>query len=521
MRRELTLNPRHCERSEAIQKCQMQKDWIATPPAEARNDVVHKSWKKTVVALCLFLAGCSTLGARDGVVETPDVKPNLLQESGHGRFTQENPVSAWWQAWNDPDLHDLVVLALKDNPDIAVALARVAEARAVVRDRQFDYLPTPEGVARFDQQRLSREGLNVVEDRSSRTYQAGFDATWEIDLFGRISEGVKAERARLASRQADLAAAYTSVAAEVARSYMELRGSQYRYAIAQKNANNQEKTFELTQNLFDGGRSNALDLERSRAQMENTKATLPLLSADIAASINRLGILTGQTPDALRTRLSVVKPLPSLPPRVAIGKTEDLLPRRPDVAAAQQDFLTATAEYNLALTDLYPQLTLEGAVGFLSTDFASLTTGGTSTYFFSPVIRWPIFNWGQVNARIDARDAVAGQKLAIFKKTVLAALEETDTAMVRFGREEERRARLHTAAVANARASELADERYRAGLDSFLDLLDAQQRQFESEDRLAQSDVQNALYLVAVYKALGGGWDLGEKAGDVQPVVKQ
>jgi multidrug efflux system outer membrane protein len=150
----------------------------------------------------------------------------------------------------------------------------------------------------------------------------------------------------------------------------------------------------------------------------------------------------------------------------------------------------------------------------LSTDFASLTTGGTSTYAFAPIIRWPIFDLGHVQARIDASDALAQQKLAMFQKTVLGALEDIDTAMVRFSREEERRARLSTAARANAKAAGLADERYRAGLDSFLDLLDAQQRQFESEDRLAQSEVQNALYLVAVYKALGGGWDLGEKAAE-------
>ncbi len=462
--------------------------------------------------MVFVLAGCSTLGARDGSVETPAVKASLMQESSKGRFTTTHPVSQWWEAWQDEDLRALVASALRDNPDIAVALARVAEARAVVRDRQFDYLPSPEGTAGFEQQRLSREGQQPLSDgRSSRTYQAGFDAVWELDLFGRISQGVKAEKARLASRQADLAAAYTTVAAEVARSYMELRGSQLRYAIAQKNVDAQQQTFALTQNLFDGGRSNALDLERARAQMETTKALLPMLQGDIAASINRLGILTGQTPDALRVRLSTVRPLPSLPPQVAMGKAEDLLSRRPDVAAAQQDFVAASADYNIATTDLYPQITLQGAVGFLSTDFASLSTGGTSTYTFAPVIRWPIFDLGHVQARIDASDAVAQQKLAVFQKTVLGALEETDTAMVRFAREEERRARLSTAAVANAKAAGLADDRYRAGLDSFLDLLDAQQRQFESEDRLAQSDVQNALYLVAVYKALGGGWDLGAK----------
>jgi multidrug efflux system outer membrane protein len=133
--------------------------------------------KILLALMVVVLAGCSTLGARDGSVETPEVKGTLLQESGKGRFTAEHPVSAWWRTWTDPDLHDLVALALKDNPDIAVALARVEEARAVVRDRQFDYLPSPEGVARFDQQRLSREGLQVSNDRSSRTYQAGFDAT--------------------------------------------------------------------------------------------------------------------------------------------------------------------------------------------------------------------------------------------------------------------------------------------------------------------------------------------------------
>ena len=456
--------------------------------------------------LFLTLSACGTIGNRDGIIEKPKLSDNILQESGKGRFKANEPVNEWWKNWQDKDLNELIKSAFADNPDINIAINRVEESRSILRDKQFDYLPTPNASAGFNQQRLSKEGISPVTDRSVRTYTAGFDAKWELDLFGRISEGVKAQRAELESSKADLAGAYVSVAAEIASTYINLRGAQYRYDIAKKNIAIQSKTFDLTKNLFDAGKSNALDLARSQAQLETTKAILPLLQADITANINRLSVLTGKTPDTLRQSLSITKKMPSLPSTVSIGNVQDLIKRRPDIISAESDFMAASAKYNIATTDMYPQVNLTGGIGFLSTDFDSLGTGGTSTMFFAPEIRWPIFDLGHMQSRIDAADAVTKQKLSFFNKVLLNALEETDTAMVRFTREEERRQNLYIAANANASATKMADERYQAGLDSFLDVLTAQQKQFESEDELAQSDIKSALSLISVYKALGGGW---------------
>ncbi len=459
-----------------------------------------------LAATTLSLSACD-VGRDYQKPEPPNLSPSVLQETGIGRYSAAEPVKDWWNSLNDKQLSALVDKAISDNLDVKVAIARVEEARAIVSGTEYDRFPTVTASSNAATQRLSAEGISGrAAERTVKSYEAGFDAFWELDVFGRVSQGIEAEEARLNVREAQLRGAYVTVAAEVARTYIELRGAQLRLDVAQKNAQNQKKTFELISKLATGGRANELDISRAQSQLEQTLSIIPSREAEVNAAINRLGVLTGQTPDALRETLKQSAPLPEIPQSIATGDVAGLLKRRPDIDAAERELAAATADYNVNVADLYPRISLQGNIGFMATALSSLATGGALTYLLAPTLNWEAFNMGRVESRIDAADARTREKLALFQKTVLTALEETDTSMVNFSREEQRRQRLASAAAASAKAANIARNRYQSGLDTFLDVLDAERRQLEAQDQLAVSETQLALNVVAVYKALGGGW---------------
>lgn len=465
----------------------------------------------TYLLLCassVTLTSCS-VGRDYSAPELPKLSDNVLQEINEGRFKAAEPVKNWWSTLEDRQLTSLVEKALANNLDIQVAIARVEEARAMVSGTEYDRFPKVTASSSAAMQRLSNEGIiGPVADRTVKTYEAGFDAFWELDVFGRVNQGIEAERTRLEAREADLQGVYVTIAAETARTYIELRGAQHRLDVAKRNAQNQQKTFALIENLAQSGRSNDLDIARAQSQLDQTLSQIPPREAEVNAAINRLGVLTGQTPDALRSELKEPKPLPKIPQNIRVGDAGALLKRRPDVRSAERELAASIADYNVNAADLYPRITLQGNIGFLATAFSSLATGGALTYLLAPAISLEAFNLGRVEARIDVADARTRARLAQFQKTVLSALEEVDTTMVNFSREEQRRYRLARSAEASAKAARLARQRYEGGIDSFLDLLDAERRQLEAEDRLASSDVQTALNVIAVYKALGGGWEM-------------
>jgi outer membrane protein, multidrug efflux system len=459
-------------------------------------------------AASVTLASCS-IGRDYNAPELPKLSEDVLQETNEGRFKAVEPVKNWWSTLEDKQLTSLVEKALANNFDIQVAIARVEEARAMVSGTEYDRFPTVTASSNAAMQRLSNEGiLGRVADRTVKTYEAGFDASWELDVFGRVNQGIEAERTRLEAREADLQGVYVTIAAEAVRTYIELRGAQHRLDVAERNAQNQQKTYALIENLAQSGKSNDLDIARAQSQLDQTLSQIPTREAEVNAAINRLGVLTGQTPDALRSELKESKPLPKIPQNILVGDAGALLKRRPDVRAAERELAVTIADYNVNVADLYPRIALQGNIGFLATAFSNLATGGALTYLLAPALSWEAFNLGRVEARINAADARTRARLAQFQKTVLSALEEVDTAMVNFSREEQRRYRLARSAEASAKAARLARQRYESGIDSFLDLLDAERRQLEAEDLLAGSDIQTALNVIAVYKALGGGWEM-------------
>ncbi len=461
-----------------------------------------------LMIIAATLAGC-TMGKDITVPDVSNWLERPFAEDEEARFQAAEPVVQWWQQLGDVTLTHLVEQALVHNHEVRIARANLQRARVLAQLQSLDYFPKIETQASAIRQQFSKEGFNrPLGDRTLTTYEAGFDALWEIDVFGRVSQGIEAADARAAASEAGLHDAYVSVAAEIARTYIELRGAQYRLDVATRNAGNQEKTFHLTQTLLENGLGDTLNTARARAQFELTQSTIPLHQSRVHAAINRLGVLTGQAPGALETSLSAHKPLPSVPVTIAVGEPMDLLKRRPDIRRAEHVLNEAIADYHIRAADYYPEVSIIGGLGFLSTTFAHLGTAGSSTYLLGPNIRWAALNLGRVDALVDAADASTQAHIAAFEQAVLRALEEVDTSMVNFTQQEHNRARLLAAAHASARAADHARERFDAGIDNFLDVLDAERTMLNAQDKLAMSETQLALSLIAIYKALGGGWQI-------------
>jgi len=469
---------------------------------------------KSIIAIFLCavtLSGCSVFREYTPPENPVGAEQADLAASDAARYKAvQEPVASWWQQFDDPQLVTLVEAALDTNLDVRIALANLGEARAMAREAGFDRFPTVTGNAAYFRLLNSRETSsgNAVE-REDNSYAAGFDALWELDLFGRVSQRITAQKALADVALADVRQTYVTVTAEVARIYIELRGAQYRLDIAERNAGNQSGTYDLTQKLFDGGRATALDVSRAITQRDLARSRIPPLQAEVAAAIRRLSVLTGQVPDALHEVLAGKKILPSLPVTVAVGHAEDLLRRRPDIHMAERQLAASVARYNVAATDLFPTVSILGSIGFSATDLGSFGASAL-TGSLGPSIHWRAFDLGRVRAQMAQADARSMAALAGYEKTVLEALEETQTALNNFSREEERRATLQQAARSARHAAQLAKQRYEQGMDAFLDVLDAERTQLQTEDALAASETSAALDLIAIYKALGGGWQVLE-----------
>lgn len=468
-----------------------------------------------LLALPLLISACSSYKSVEDASAAARLPETAETFALDGRFNHEQPVADWWAQLHDVELNQLIGNALAHNHNIRIAQASLEESRALLRNSRYDWFPTVEAEVNSTRQKLSSELVPAGGQRINEAYQAGFDASWELDLFGRINNQVKLNRAQLRARQADLHAAQVSVAAEVASAYITLRGNQYLLAVAEDNARNQGETFQLTQRFADVGRADQLDISRAQAQLELTRSSIPGLQAQINIALNRLGVLTNQPSAELKEQLAQPQSLPSLPAALAVGNPVELLKRRPDIQRAEQALSGAVAEYNVRVADLYPRITLNGNIGYLSSDWSRLGEEPTETFSFAPSIRWAAFNLGRVQAQIDAADARTQARLAEFEQSVLRALEETDNALQSFSREEDRRLRLREAAQASTRAARFARQRFEIGSSDFLSVLDAERSQLDINAQLAQSETQLLLNLIAVYKALGGGWQVAEPRAQV------
>lgn len=464
--------------------------------------------RRIVITLSLLaLTGC-TVGPDYRTPAQEDAPATFAQADAARVSIYETtaPEAAWWSRLGDPVLEDLIAQAREANPDLRAAHANVRAARALLGLERRDLWPTATAGAGAEYQEISSANLPQGIDRTETFYSAALDASWEIDLFGRIRRAVEARTAELEATEAERRAVFVSVAGEIGRTYMELRGTQRRLAVARANVDNQEESLELVQALFDAGRGTDLDVSRARAQLESTRARIPSLETAEASAIHRLAVLVGRRPGELLDRLQPKEALPPVPESIAIGDPVELLRRRPDVEAAERRLAAATAEIGVTTADLFPRVSLSGSFGYLATSLEDLGSASTRTVSFGPFLQWAAFDLGRVRQRIEAAEALTDGTLALYDKTVLGALEETENALVRLDRARVRQAHLLRAEDAAAQAAELARVRYRTGLDSFLAVLDAEARLLETQDALAESATNTGTAFVALYEALGGGW---------------
>lgn len=462
-----------------------------------------------IMLLSLTVLSCGITQRNFAVQSKAEVKADYLKEElANTKLETSKTIQNWWSKFNDPILDTLIEKARKHNLDINSAVANFYASRAFIKETKFDRFPTVTANGDYTRTRL---GENVFVQGSNPTYSSynsSFDAFWEADLFGRVSNRIKGAYANNQLALADMQGIYVSIFAEVANNYMELRGSQYLLDIANRNLKGQQDTYDLTVQLSEAGTSNSLDVSRALAQLENTRATIPPLKARLEALKNSLSVLIGEVPGNLDSKIIDNQPLPSLPASVALGNIKDLLRRRPDIRRAEAALQIQIAQYNLSVAELYPKIQFGGSIGFSAVDFANFGSKESFTWSIIPSISWAAFNLGRVKQQIKQDDALTLATLNQYEKAVLQGLEEIKTALVNYTNELQRREMLKISSEASAQAAQFARQRFNAGLDSFIDYLSADNTLLQSENSLAISEISSATSLIAIYKALGGGWEI-------------
>lgn len=433
------------------------------------------------------------------------MRPEMVQ--AQRAVAAEIAAAGTWETLGDSTLSRLVAEVLRANPDVQSATARVRGARAARLNATLDFVPTVSVAGGYTRQRLAAASFPIGGGGSfpdQNVWDAGFDAAWEVDLFGRVRKNVKAQGQLVDAAREDLRNIQVTLAAEVARSYFELRGAQEQLAVATRNIENQKNTLKVVQDRLDAGTGTAFDTERAKSQLSSTLAVLPTLQAQVAAAQYRIGVLVGRSPVMVAAELGRVAPLPPLPDSAAIVVGDSVLQQRPDVRAAEREYAASRSLVGSAKSEYLPKITVGGQAGFTSSEFSDLGGDGTFRYAVGPVISWPALNLGRVKARVDASQAVADESQARYRLVVLEAEQEIQTSLVRFHTANERVAQLSEASAASERAAELARLRFSEGVTDFLQVLDAERTQLEAQRQLVQARTDAATAYAALVKALGG-----------------
>jgi multidrug efflux system outer membrane protein len=476
-------------------------------------------------ALAVFLGGCM-VGPNYHRPEVP--VPAAYPQTLTGATNQPSrELSQWWRVFQDPKLDTLINQATTANFDLRLAQTRVREARAQAGIARSALFPSANASGEYSRQRLSEhtpEGLlarGTGQSLEQNLFDAGFDANWELDIFGGNHRGLQAAKADLDATEENRRGVLITVIGDVGLNYLDLRGLQKQLAVARDNLRLQEDTLALTRDRFRAGLDNELDTARAEAQAANTRSQIPLLEQDIQRSIHRLSILIGKEPAELESQLVSPAPIPPATPTIPVGLPSDLLRRRPDIRQAEREVAAATARVGVATADLFPRFFLTGAAGLQSLNASDFFSAGSRFWSIGPSMKWPIFTAGRIRQNIKVQDARQEQSLIRYEQTVLTSLEDVENALVACGKEEEHHQALMQSEAANRRAVELADERYRSGLVDFLNVLETQRSLLAVQDDLARSERTTDQNLVRLYKALGGGWQGETQLAEANPETHQ
>src|SRR6266852_4340518 len=461
------------------------------------------------LTLLLGIAGSSSAQSKK---QKPKKQPQVevpttwTTAPADGVSTDEAQLKEWWKNFHDRQLDKLVAQALSANADLKIATARVIEVRALRGVANSARYPTVEQSNVIAGYRSNLQTPNSTVAVEHGLFQVGFDANWEVDFFGGVRNSVKAATAEVVVAEESRRDVMMILVAEVARNYIALRGYQRQLDVTRSNIATQRDTRDLTAVRAKAGLATELDVTRAEAQLASTEAVVPELEALIANTAHRLGVLLGKPPGTLLAELQTAKPIPPTAPTITVGLPSELLRRRPDIRRAEAEIIAQTARLGVAKSELYPKFQLAGLLGRSATSPAGLTLGLGNFFSIGPSIRLPIFNAGRIRSNIKAQDARLDQAILLYEDTVRRSLEEVENSLTSYEREREQRTQLEKAVASNRRSVELSRELYTAGLSDFLSVLAAQNALYDSENQLAQSEAAVAINLVALYKALGGGW---------------
>jgi multidrug efflux system outer membrane protein len=512
-----------------------------------------------VVAFSAAAAGCA-VGPNYKAPELPqahcaDLLPGVSSpaDASHGAISAET-LARWWQSLNDPTLTELIREGVKGSLDLRDAQASIREAQArlwiaraplfpqldasglYLRERASAHLTPEVGQPSAVERAVSSAVTGAITRGVNNTlgvsggvspggsasaaaasagqrapvagnyYQAGFDAAWEIDIFGGTRRSIEAASAELQAQEENLNSVWVSLAAEIAVSYVDVRTAQRRLQVARDNLDAQARTLELLESRQKAGLSDELAVQQARYNLERTRSTIPAIRTDLEGAMNSLAVLTGVMPGTLHERLSEAAPIPTGTLRTVTGIPADVLRQRPDIRVAERALAAQTARIGQATAELFPKFELFGTIGWESLDEATLFSHDSLAWDFGPRFSWPIFHGGSILRNIEVQDALQEQLLARYKKTVLAAVKEVRDSLMAYAQEQERRDTLATGVEAAQAAVEIAQDKYRSGLTDFNNVLDAQRSLLSFQEALALSEGAETTNLIRLYKALGGGW---------------
>ncbi|MGS1021191.1 efflux transporter outer membrane subunit [Burkholderia glumae] len=489
-----------------------------SPPARRRAAA-----PLTLLALAGLLAGCTVGPDYHGAPPAP-ADAGFVRAPQAGVLAAAPAPSAWWHALGDPQLDALIAAALAHNPDLHAAQARLREARAQLSRQRADALPklgadaaalrTREPDANAFAALTGSSGASGSGNAASRPgtgpiqlYTASFDASWEIDLFGGTRRAIEAASAQAEAVDADLADTQVSLAAEVANAYVGLRDQQQRLALSRRTAELQQRMLELTLQRRDRGVVDDADIERLTTQVENTRATLIPLDAQATESLDRLAILTGRAPGTLDAQLSAPGgALPTLPATVAIGDAGALLKQRPDIRAAERRLASSNAQIGERVADYFPKVTLFGDLGFSASDPGHLLRKQNYSWIGAPYLQWNLFDFGRTRGAVRAAEAARDEAEANYTKAVLAALQDANTALSRYGHQRDHVVALAKIETSATRSAALMNQRYRAGVSSLIDLLDTQRAALSARQNVIAGQAELLDDYISLQKSLGLGW---------------
>ncbi|WFB37809.1 efflux transporter outer membrane subunit [Kiritimatiellota bacterium B12222] len=459
---------------------------------------------KRLLPTSLLLLGACTMGPDYKKPETHLETP--WAETPEGRVSEADINQKWWKRFNDPMLDGYIEQAMQENRNLRAAEARIQRARALRRETDAAFYPTLDAEGGHTRQRNSA-ATTSDGSRTSSVYQAGLNASWEIDIFGGTRRADEASEARLQMTVEEKRGLQLMVLAEVARNYYDVRGIQKRIAITEQNIALQRQTFNLVKQLSQLGEASEFDLVRARGQLQATQSQLPELDAELKAGIYRLSVLLGQVPSSLLAEMSASAPLPGPPPLVPVGQLSDIIRRRPDIRTAERELAAATADVGVATADLFPRFVLLGSVGRTSNSIDGLRDSPNNRFGFSQFLQWPLFQGGEIRAQIQAEKEEVNEALALYEQTILDALADVEISLIHYLRELDKKGILQDVRQSRQRSVELAQARFNLGEENFLSVLDAERELTQAENELVDSEIQSMLRLITLYTALGGGWE--------------